>query len=1147
MAEYVGKMRALADELTYARKTIDDDELISYILSGLGYDYNPIMSPLVAMVEPISFGQAYSQLLSYEHRVELQHGDANPASANAASRGRGGNRGRGNGGCGRNSTSRGSGCSSGAYPPRQNSNFSNRGGYNNSGSNIRPKCQLCGKRGHTVINCWHRFDEDFTPDERGSHRLLWRRYKLVHGYRELEKLTVRDKYKGHDQIHTASGAGMKISHIGYFVVKTPTRNLHPKYVLHVPRASKNLVSVHRLAPDNSAFLEFHPDYFFIKDQATKKTLLKGRCHNGLYPLPSIKRAYGAVKPSIDRWHSRLGHPAPPIVERLISQFNLPWSNESNKHLVCDACQKAKSHRLPYLQSHNISSHPLELVYSDVWGPAPNSVSGQKYYVSFIDDYSKFTWIYLLKFKSDVFQKFHEFQSLVERLFNRKIVAMQTDWGGEYQRLHDFFSKVGITHHVSCPHAHQQNGAAERKHRHIVEVGLALLAQACMPLKFWGEAFLTAVYLINRTPSRVIEYSTPLERLFHQQPDYSSLRVFGCACWPNLRPYNRHKLQFGPLQCVFLGYSPIHKGFKCLDPSSGKVYISRDVTFDESIFPFQNMHPNAGQRLHSEISLLTPSLLNPLTNGPGVSQLNTNMSNFSNDSAPFAGENTVEFQEHSADNGAQTEDPISTNTQVDPPAAPLHQPQSPTVPSPSATRTLGEAGHLPDVASPSATARPAPLAPVSASPPPRAWTCCGIFGRGHRTTTPEDTTATWNSIPSSVACAYKTQSKQASETITAIEILLMIGGRSGRHCDPLPATTMSTSTNNEGASGALSMGSSAGGFTAALKPSEPFDGTVYNRWRSKMILWLTAMHCFHVVKGKPEQYTPEQEIQFEVADNLFRGAVISGLADKYVDSCLSLKTCKALWDALEEKFGVFDAGSELYILEQLYDYEMFSVADLIGTLDIEEKARAKDSRRKGIESSSANMNNLSKPKQTATFKKEKTKKGGCFVCGSTEHWASACLDRKFNQEKKSANMVVSGAGKGTFGYGNSLPTVLSVCHSPEWWADTGANIHVCADISLFSSYLVGGTGALLMGNGSHARVLGVGTIVLKFTSGKTVLLKKAQHVPSIKKNLVSGSQMCRDGYKLVFESNKCVQSKYGTFVGKSYDCGGLFRLSLHDDV
>jgi hypothetical protein len=128
----------------------------------------------------------------------------------------------------------------------------------------------------------------------------------------------------------------------------------------------------------------------------------------------------------------------------------------------------------------------------------------------------------------------------------------------------------------------------------------------------------------------------------------------------------------------------------------------------------------------------------------------------------------------------------------------------------------------------------------------------------------------------------------------------------------------------------------------------------------------------------------------------------------------------------------------------------------------------------------------------------------------------------------------------------LPTVLSICHSPEWWIDTGANIHVCADISLFSSYQVGGAGSLLMGNGSHARVLGIGTGNLKLTSGKTMRLKNMQHVSTIKKNLVSGSLLCIDGFKLVFESNKCVLSKYENFIGKGYESGGLFRLSLSEN-
>nr|BAB03249.1 polyprotein [Oryza sativa] len=379
-----------------------------------------------------------------------------------------------------------------------------------------------------------------------------------------------------------------------------------------------------------------------------------------------------------------------------------------------------------------------------------------------------------------------------------------------------------------------------------------------------------------------------------------------------------------------------------------------------------------------------------------------------------------------------------------------------------------------------------------------------------------------------------------------------------------------------------------------------------------------MQCFYVSRGKRSEppLSPEEEAKFEASDCLFRGALISVLADNIVDVYMHMPSGKDMWDALEAKFGVSDAGSELYVMEQFYDYKMvddrsvveqaheiqmlakelennncelpdkfvaggiiaklppswsdfatslkhkrqeFSVLDLIGSLGVEEKARAKDVRGKKVEGgSSANMvqkknphashNNKKvkpdvKPKAATNFKKKSKGKanGDCFVCGKSGHWAKDCPERK---DRKSANMIISEGG-GTSGYGKILPTVLSVFHSPDWWVDTGANIHVCADISLFSSYQVGRGSSLLMGNGSLAAVHGVGTVDLKFTSGKTVQLKNVQHVPSIKKNLVSGSLLCREDFRLVFESNKCVVSKYETFVGKGYDSGGLFRFSLND--
>jgi hypothetical protein len=121
---------------------------------------------------------------------------------------------------------------------------------------------------------------------------------------ELEKLVVCDRYKGDYYIHTISGSDMKISHIGHSIVQIPSHDFVLKNIIYSPQGSKNLIFVHRLAYDNSTFLEFNPKFFMIDNQATRKLLLKGPCHRGLYPLLSssslsaIKQAFGAIRPSL---------------------------------------------------------------------------------------------------------------------------------------------------------------------------------------------------------------------------------------------------------------------------------------------------------------------------------------------------------------------------------------------------------------------------------------------------------------------------------------------------------------------------------------------------------------------------------------------------------------------------------------------------------------------------------------------------------------------------------------------------------------------------------------------------------------------------------------------------------------------------------
>jgi hypothetical protein len=204
---------------------------------------------------------------------------------------------------------------------------------------------------------------------------------------------------------------------------------------------------------------------------------------------------------------------------VISKFSLPVS--SNKSAAsCASYQQAKAHQLHFLRSSSIFTRPLELLFSDVWGPSPIVSSNRnKYCVTFIDAFSKFTWLFPIQCKSDVFSVFNKFLLMVERLFNTKIQQVQTDWGGKFRSLDTFFHKLGIIHRVSCFHTHQQQGCVECKHHHIIDITLALLAESHVPKPFWNEACQTSCYLINRLPTPTLQNKSPFQKLFNCSLDY----------------------------------------------------------------------------------------------------------------------------------------------------------------------------------------------------------------------------------------------------------------------------------------------------------------------------------------------------------------------------------------------------------------------------------------------------------------------------------------------------------------------------------------------------------------------------------------------------------------------------------------------------
>ena len=244
-------------------------------------------------------------------------------------------------------------------------------------------------------------------------------------------------------------------------------------------------------------------------------------------VPAAMFVSPSLKATLSSWHSRLGHPSIAILNKTLSKFSLPVSQLSSNTLSCSDCLINKSHKLSFSTSSITSTRPLEIIFSDVWSSPIISTDQYKYYLILVDHFTKNTWLYPLKQKSQVKEIFPAYKELVENRFQRRIGTLFTDNGGEFMVMKAYLQSHGISHLTSPPHTPEHNGAAERKHRHVVETGLTLMSQASMPKTYWPFAFAAAIYLINRLPTPNLEYQSPYEKLFQKAPNYNRLRVFGC--------------------------------------------------------------------------------------------------------------------------------------------------------------------------------------------------------------------------------------------------------------------------------------------------------------------------------------------------------------------------------------------------------------------------------------------------------------------------------------------------------------------------------------------------------------------------------------------------------------------------------------------
>ncbi|RVW94848.1 Retrovirus-related Pol polyprotein from transposon TNT 1-94 [Vitis vinifera] len=360
----------------------------------------------------------------------------------------------------------------------------------------------------------------------------------------------------------------------------PLPSLPLTSVLYTPECPFNLISISKITRTLNCSITFSDKFVTLQDRSTGKTIGIGRESQGLYHLTSDSSP--AVCISTDApllIHNRLGHPSLSKFQKMVPRFSTLSS------LPCESCQLGKHTRVSFPKRlNNRAKSPFELVHTDVWGPCRTaSTLGFQYFVTFIDDYSRCTWLFLMKNRAELFSIFQKFYTEIQTQFNISIRVLRSDNAREYfsAQFTSFMSHHGILHQSSCAHTPQQNGVAERKNRHLVETARTLLLHSHVPFRFWGDAVLTACYLINRMPSSVLHDQIPHSLLFPDQPLYFlPPRVFGCTCFVHILTPGQDKLSAKAMKCLFLGYSRLQKGYRCYSLETHRYFISADVTFFE---------------------------------------------------------------------------------------------------------------------------------------------------------------------------------------------------------------------------------------------------------------------------------------------------------------------------------------------------------------------------------------------------------------------------------------------------------------------------------------------------------------------------------------------------------------------------------------
>ncbi|XP_016165069.1 uncharacterized protein LOC107607655 [Arachis ipaensis] len=481
-----------------------------------------------------------------------------------------------------------------------------------------PQCQFCGRLGHVVQTCYFRFDQSFQNNSSQNAA------QIPFG-NSLPPSPSSSFHQPHAYYTAPSSSSVAES--SWYPDSGASH--------HMTNDRKNLMIANNNAQgldlfvgngqaDNHMYFELWPNHCAVRDQDSRKLLLQGTAEGGIYKLQDL------VVPRLC------------LNKSLVSSFadSNSGSCYNNSCLSTNSVAMSRNKCEPSQNVHKCVSKFVNSPNSEV----QNAIDAKSMH------------------KQSFQTSEHSYTSPLELVYG-------DIWGPS-----PIASRNGIAHRLACPYTHEQQGSVERKHRHITEMGLSMLATAGLPFQFWEDAFTTVAHLINRLPTLMLQAKSPFEVIFHQQPDYQSLKIFGCGCYPYLRPYNKRKMDYGSELCIFLGYDNQHKGYKCLSKSR-KLYLAQHVIFEEKLFPY-NEHfreilsssPNSqpSSTAPSESLIPIPSSFIPILSHPQPIHIENTINNipvpsYTSDQPPSNSIPISENEVHIPFNNAPTIASHPTNT------------------------------------------------------------------------------------------------------------------------------------------------------------------------------------------------------------------------------------------------------------------------------------------------------------------------------------------------------------------------------------------------------------------------------------------------------------------------------------------------------